>query len=70
MPTRYTFIPTFNLNDPQQAVATIEEAKALAEAFLAKFGGEDCRSVTVVEIKPVGELEYVAPIWHDVRMAN
>lgn len=65
--TKYIIIPTFNLNDPGQAVDTIEEARKLAEDFLAKFGGPDCQAITVVEITAIGELELVSPIWHDFR---
>lgn len=64
---KYTILPMFNINDPKQTVNTAMEARRLAEDFLAKFGGEDCREMAVVEIRVVGYVEYARPIWHDVN---
>ncbi len=61
--TKFTIMPTFNLNDPEQCFDSIDAAKRFGEDFLAKYGGPDCRSITVVEITQVGILEHVAPIW-------
>ena len=61
---KYTIIPMFNVNDPSQTVDTIDAARKLAEEFLAKFGGDDCREMAVVEIRVVGYVEYARPIWH------
>lgn len=64
MTTKYTIIPMFNVNDPSQTVDTVDQARKLAEEFLAKFGGDDCREMAVVEIRLVGVVEYARPIWH------
>lgn len=64
---KYTIIPTFNVDDSSQTVDTIDEARKLAEDFLAKFGGDDCREMAVVEIRLVGTVEYARPIWHPVE---
>lgn len=60
---RYTFIPTFNYDDPAQTTTDINSARKLAEEFLRKFGGDDCLSLTIVEITPVATVEYARPIF-------
>lgn len=64
---KYTIIPMFNINDPKQTVDNIEAAKELAAEFLNKFGGPDCREMAVVEIRIIGTVEHVSPIWHPVE---
>lgn len=64
---KYTIIPMFNLNDPSQTVDSVDHARRLAEEFLAKFGGEDCREMAVVEVRLIGTVEYARPIWHPVE---
>lgn len=61
--SRYTFIPTFNVDDPAQTTTDINFARKLAEEFLRKFGGDDCLSLTIVEITPVATVEYARPIF-------
>ena len=61
--SRYTFIPTFNVDDPAQTTTDINSARKLAEEFLRKFGGDDCLSLTIVEITPVATVEYARPIF-------
>lgn len=61
--SRYTFIPTFNYDDPAQTTTDINSARKLAEEFLRKFGGDDCLSLTIVEITPVATIEYARPIF-------
>lgn len=60
---KYTFMPTFNIEDEAQTVDTIDKAKQLAAEFLRKFGGPDCLSLTIVEVRTVGTMEYVSPIF-------
>lgn len=60
---KYTFMPTFNIEDPGQTVNSIDDAKILAAEFLRKFGGPDCLSLTIVEVRTVGTMEYVSPIF-------
>lgn len=61
---RFTIIPMFNLNDPSQTVDDVEQAKALAEEFLRKFGGPDCQEMAVVEVRLIGTVEFTRPVWH------
>ncbi len=61
--SRYTFIPTFNYDDPAQTTTDINSARKLAEEFLRKFGSDDCQSLTIVEVIPVATIEYARPIF-------
>jgi len=56
-------MPTFNVDDPEQTTESLDKCKALAAEFLRKFGGPDCLSLTLVEVRPVGTMEYVSPVF-------
>lgn len=62
--TLYTIMPAINVDDPEQCSPDLEKIKAMAAAFVTKYAA-DCKEVVVVEVKVVGRMQYVSPIFID-----